>query len=679
MDVAQALPIGAGIASFVVAAALAAWISRQPPGTAQMLEISNAVRVGASAFLRREMKIIVPVAVGLAVVIGAFLQPSNGIAFAVGAALSAVAGLISLKITVKAAVRAANLSGDGLGRTFAMAFRGGATVGLAVPAMALLAITGLYMVYEDPIVIAGVGIGASLIALFIRIGGGIFTKAADMGADLVGKVEANIPEDDPRNPATIADNVGDNVGDAAGMGSDVYESYIVTILASLLIAALIASPSLFLFPILVGASGMIASIVGVAIVGSKGVTDVMRPLNRSFYVSAGIAIALNYAFATAFIGDGQAVLGLFGCTVIGVALVPVIQRITDRYTSYKYRPVRDIAESAKWGYASLTLTGIIKGLNSTGPFMIALVVAIVASYAVSSSAAPEGADPVLYGIFGTSLTAMAMLSLAGIVLSIDAFGPIADNAGGIVEMTGMGEENRRVTDEIDAVGNTTKAVTKGFAIASAALAALAMIQAFQFEAAHVFEGVLDLDYGLTNPAVIIGLLVGGLVPFIITGQLIDGVSRAAGRMVDEVRRQFRENAGILTGKSKPDYARCVDIATAASIRELWKPALVAIISPIILGVVLGPTAVAGLLMGSVVTGIFLAYHLANTGGAWDNAKKLVEMRGEKGSEVHKVAVVGDIIGDPYKDTAGPALNTVIKLLNTIAIVFVSAFVAVLVL
>ena len=679
MDVAQALPMGAGIASFVVAAALAAWISRQPPGTAQMLEISNAVRVGASAFLRREMKIIVPVAVGLAVVIGAFLQPSNGIAFAVGAALSAVAGLISLKITVKAAVRAANLSGDGLGRTFAMAFRGGATVGLAVPAMALLAITGLYMVYEDPIVIAGVGIGASLIALFIRIGGGIFTKAADMGADLVGKVEANIPEDDPRNPATIADNVGDNVGDAAGMGSDVYESYIVTILASLLIAALIASPSLFLFPILVGASGMIASIVGVAIVGSKGVTDVMRPLNRSFYVSAGIAIALNYAFATAFIGDGQAVLGLFGCTVIGVALVPVIQRITDRYTSYKYRPVRDIAESAKWGYASLTLTGIIKGLNSTGPFMIALVVAIVASYAVSSSAAPEGADPVLYGIFGTSLTAMAMLSLAGIVLSIDAFGPIADNAGGIVEMTGMGEENRRVTDEIDAVGNTTKAVTKGFAIASAALAALAMIQAFQFEAAHVFEGVLDLDYGLTNPAVIIGLLVGGLIPFIITGQLIDGVSRAAGRMVDEVRRQFRENAGILTGKSKPDYARCVDIATAASIRELWKPALVAIISPIILGVVLGPTAVAGLLMGSVVTGIFLAYHLANTGGAWDNAKKLVEMRGEKGSEVHKVAVVGDIIGDPYKDTAGPALNTVIKLLNTIAIVFVSAFVAVLVL
>ena len=674
----ELLPIGAGIASILVAVGLAAWISKQNPGTAEMMEISEAVRVGAAAFLRREMKVIIPVAIGLAVVIGAFLNYTNGIAFAVGAALSAVAGLISLKITVKAAVRAANLSGEGLGKTFAMAFRGGATVGLTIPAMALLAIAGLYMAFPDPITIAGVGIGASLIALFIRIGGGIFTKAADMGADLVGKVEANIPEDDPRNPATIADNVGDNVGDAAGMGSDVYESYIVTILASLLIAALIGAPDLFLYPILVGASGMIASIIGVVIVRGSGVTDVMKPLNRSFYVSAGIAIALNYVFITQFI-SGSAGLALFGATVIGVLLVPVIQKITDRYTSYKFGPVNEIADSAKWGYASLTLMGIIKGLQSTGPFMIALVTAIIISFAVSASAAPEGADPVLYGIFGTSLTAMAMLSLAGIVLSIDAFGPIADNAGGIVEMTGMGEDNRKVTDEIDAVGNTTKAVTKGFAIASAALAALAMIQAFQFEAAHVFEGVLSLDYSLTNPAVVIGLIVGGLIPFIITGQLINGVSRAAGKMVDEVRRQFKESPGILTGETKPDYARCVDIATVASIRELWKSAIIAIISPIILGVLMGPTAVAGLLMGSVVTGIFLAYHLANTGGAWDNAKKLVEMRGGKGSEQHKVAVVGDIIGDPYKDTAGPALNTVIKLLNTVAIVFVSAFVAVIVL
>lgn len=677
MDIQQILPIGAGIASFIVALGIVTWITKQPSGTKEMMEISNAVKVGAAAFLRREMKIIIPIAVALSVIIGYFIGFSNGLAFAVGATLSAVAGLISLKITVKAAVRAAHLSGSGLGKTFAMAFRGGATVGLAVPAMALLAITGLYMLYPNPITIAGVGIGASLIALFIRIGGGIFTKAADMGADLVGKVEANIPEDDPRNPATIADNVGDNVGDAAGMGSDVYESYIVTILASLLIAALIGAPEIFMYPILIGTSGMIASIIGIVIVRSKNITDVMKPLNVSFYVSATIAIILNFVFTYYFLGQTTIAYALFGTTVIGVILVPIIQKITDRYTNYKYKPVQDIVESAKWGYASLTLMGIIKGMQSTGPFMIALIIAIIVSFSIASNAAPEGTDPILYGIFGTSLTAMAMLSLAGIVLSIDAFGPIADNAGGIVEMTGMGEANRKVTDEIDAVGNTTKAVTKGFAIASAGLAALAMIQAFQFEASHIFAGILDLNYSLTNVTVIVGLLVGGLIPFIITGQLINGVSRAAGKMVDEVRRQFKSDSGILAGTSKPDYAKCVDIATAASIKELWKPAIIAIVSPIILGILLGPTAVAGLLMGAVVTGLPLAYHLANTGGAWDNAKKLVEMQGNKGTELHKVAVVGDIIGDPYKDTAGPALNTVIKLLNTIAIVFVSAFVALL--
>ena len=674
MEIHELLPIGAAIASFAMAAGFAAWVSKQNPGTKEMMEISDAVRVGAGAFLRREMKIIIPIAIGLAVIIGYFIGFSNGIAFAVGATLSALAGLISLKITVKAAVRAANLTSSGLGKTFALAFRGGATVGLVVPAMALLAITLLYFVYPDPITIAGVGIGASLIALFIRIGGGIFTKAADMGADLVGKVEANIPEDDPRNPATIADNVGDNVGDAAGMGSDVYESYIITMLASLLIAALIASPETLMYPLLIGASGTIASIIGAITVGSKNITDVMKPLSRSFYISAAIAISLNFVFAYHFLGQTTTAYALFGSTVIGVILVPVIQKITDHYTNYKYKPVQEIADSAKWGYASLTLMGIIKGMQSTGPFMIALVVAIVISFAISSAAAPDPSQALLYGIFGTSLTAMAMLSLAGIVLSIDAFGPIADNAGGIVEMTGMGEENRKVTDQIDAVGNTTKAVTKGFAIASAGLAALAMIQAFQFEANKVFNTVLD--YSLTNPAVTVGLLVGGLLPFVITGQLISGVSRAASKMVDEVRRQFKSDPGILEGKSKPDYVKCVDIATVASLKELWKSASIAIAAPIVLGILLGPTAVAGLLMGAVVSGIFLAFHLANTGGAWDNAKKLVEMKGEKGTEVHKVTVVGDIIGDPYKDTAAPALNTVIKLLNTVAIVFVSAFIAV---
>ncbi len=674
MEVYQFLPIGAGIASFIIAGGFAAWVIKQKAGTKEMLEISEAVREGASAFITREMKIIIPIAIGLSVIIGYFIGFSNGIAFAVGAALSAISGIISLKITVKAAVRTANATGSGLGKTFVLAFRGGAAVGLAIPAMALLAMTGLYFLFPDPITIAGVGIGASLIALFIRVGGGIYTKAADMAADLVGKVEENIPEDDPRNPATIADNVGDNVGDAAGMGSDVYESYIVTMLASLLIAALLGPLEIILYPILVGTAGMFASIIGAVTVGSKNITDVMRPLNKSFFVAAGIAIVLNFVFMYYFLGQETIAYALFGSTVIGVMLVPIIQRITDRYTNYKYKPVQEIHDAAKWGYASLTLMGIVKGMQSTGPFMIALVIAIIVSFAISSSAAPDPSQSLLYGIFGTSLTAMAMLSLAGIVLSIDAFGPIADNAGGIVEMTKMGEENRRVTDEIDAVGNTTKAITKGFAIASAGLAALAMIQAFQFEAAEYFNQVFD--YSLTNPGVIVGLLVGGMIPFFITGQLINGVTRAASKLVDEVRRQFKSDPGILTGKSKPDYARCVDIATVASLKELWKTASVAIAAPIVLGVLLGPTAVAGLLMGAVVTGIFLAFHLVNTGGAWDNAKKLIEMKGNKGSEEHKVAVVGDIIGDPYKDTAGPALNTVIKLLNTVAIVFVSAFVAI---
>ena len=357
------LPIIAAIASFSVAAVYTGWVAKQKPGTKEMLEISHAVRQGAAAFLKREMKIIVPIAIGLSVIIGFFIGESNGIAFAVGATLSAVAGFISLKVTVKAAVRAANATSSGLGKTFAIAFRGGATVGLAVPAMALVATAILYMIYPNPITIAGVGIGASLIALFIRIGGGIFTKAADMGADLVGKVEANIPEDDPRNPATIADNVGDNVGDAAGMGSDIYESYIVTILASLLIAALIGSPENFAYPILIGASGLIASIIGTATIGTKKITDVMKPLNISFYVTAAIAIVLNFVFTYIILGTSPIAYALFGATVIGVILVPVIQKITDYYTNYKFKPVREISESAKWGYASLTLNGNHKGIT----------------------------------------------------------------------------------------------------------------------------------------------------------------------------------------------------------------------------------------------------------------------------------------------------------------------------
>ncbi|MEM4175902.1 MAG: sodium-translocating pyrophosphatase, partial [Candidatus Nitrosocaldus sp.] len=564
MNLDSMLSIGASVASLGIAGAMAVWVSKQSTGSKSMMEISSAVRTGASAFLRREFITIMPIAIGLAIAISFASGPSNGIAFAVGAALSAIAGLIAMKITVKAAVRTAQATTKGLGYTLVTAFRGGATVGLAIPAMALIGVTLLYLLYGEPIMIAGVGIGASLIALFIRAGGGIFTKAADLGADLVGKIEAGIPEDDPRNPATIADNVGDNVGDAAGMGSDVYESYIVTLLAAMLLGALVAVDPLtgldqymlVVYPIVIGASGLVASIIGALTVTPRKIDDPMKPLSLAFMVSAGIAIALNLIFTQLLMGSSMLAMTLFATSVVGVLLVPIIQRITDYYTNYKYKPVKEIGESTKWGYAANMLAGIISGLRSTMPFMIAIVVTLAISYSITYAVT---GDP-LMGIYGTAIAAMAMLSLAGIVLSIDSFGPISDNAGGIVEMTGMGDENRKITDQIDAIGNTTKAVTKGFAIASAGLAALAMIQAFQHEAANIFVGKV-LDYSLANPNVIIGLLVGGLLPFFISSQLIAGVNRAAMRLVDEVRSQFKNNPGILEGKAKPDYAKCIDIAT----------------------------------------------------------------------------------------------------------------------
>jgi len=673
LGVDAGLPIIAAICSLVLAVIMAVWIGRQNSGTEKMMEISMAVKAGAAAFLRREFKIIIPIAIGLAIAISLASGYSNGIAFAVGASLSGIAGLIAMKITVKAAVRTAQATTKSLGHTLTTAFRGGATVGLSIPAIALIGITGLYLIYPEPITIAGVGIGASLIALFIRAGGGIFTKAADSAADLVGKVEAGLPEDDIRNPATIADNVGDNIGDAAGMGSDIFESYIVTVLASMLLGALIVSEVLsqtkfIIFPLVIGAAGLIGSIIGAMTVTPRKMTDPMKPLTAAFIVASVVAIALNFFFTTYLLGHSALAYGLFAASVMGVILVPVIQRITDYYTSFKYKPVKEIGDATKWGYSANTLAGLVVGMRSTGPFMLAIVITLGISYAITFTIS---GDP-LIGIYGTAIAAMAMLSLAGIVLSIDAFGPITDNAGGIVEMTNMGEENRKITDEIDAVGNTTKAVTKGFAIASAGLAALAMIQAFQHEATNIFVDKVLL-YSLSNPNVIIGLLVGGLLPFLIASQLISGVSRAANKLVDEIRRQFKEDPGILAGTSKPNYAKCIDIATSASIRQLLKPAIITVATPILIGVLLGPTAVAGLLMGAVVTGLFLAYHMANSGGAWDNAKKYIEISGRKKSVEHDIAVVGDLIGDPYKDTAGPALNTVIKLLNTVAIVFIPIF------
>ncbi|MCL7388054.1 MAG: sodium-translocating pyrophosphatase [Thaumarchaeota archaeon] len=670
------LPVSASIVALCAALAFTAWVLKQNPGNEVMRNISSAVKTGALAFIRREYVTILPIAIILAIVIGLASGYTNAIAFAVGAALSAVSGIIAILATVSAAPRAAQATEKGLGSTLSVAYRGGAVAGLTITAAALIAVTALYAIYPSPIAIAGVGVGASLIALFIRIGGGIYTKAADLGADLVGKVEAGIPEDDPRNPAVIADNVGDNIGDAAGMGSDVYESYIVTMLAAMLLGSLIGNVEFVIFPLMIGAAGLLASLIGTLTVTSRKVTSPMRPLTLSFAVAALITVVLNFFISTYMFGWNEMSYAFFVSTLLGAIIVPIIQKITDYYTSYSYKPVQEVAESTKVGHSANILTGVAVGLRSTFPMAIVIVVFIIVSYFLVSTVTGEP----LMGIYSTAIMTATMLSLSGIVLSIDSFGPISDNAGGIVEMSGLGEENRKITDQLDAVGNTTKATTKGFAIASAALAAIALIQAFQHEVwtlASIPGNLLSgktFVYTLTNPALIVGLLIGALLPFYVSSYLLRSVSVVASSIVEEVRRQFREIKGILEGKAKPDYARCIDIATRQSLRQLFTPALIVIVAPIVVGIILGPVAVAGLLTGAVASGLYLAYYMANSGAAWDNAKKYLEALGLKKTPQHAVAVAGDLVGDPYKDTAGPALNTVIKLLNTVSIVFVPIFI-----
>jgi len=673
MSLVNYVALASSLIALATAGGLYSWLRKQPAGNEKMQNVSLAVKEGAMAFLAREYKTITPIAIVLAVVIALATNIQTAIAFVLGGLLSAIAGVVSMITTVGAAPRAAEATNRGIGATLKTAFRGGATAGLVITSMALLGVTILYILFQDPIIVAGAGFGASLVALFIRIGGGIYTKAADLGADLVGKIEAGIPEDDPRNPATIADNVGDNVGDAAGMGADVYESYVVTLLAAMLLGAIVGRSELVILPLLVGGVGLLASIAGVFVVGEKNVSNPMAPLTNSFIITAVVAVVLNLVIITQILEQSIA-YPIFIATLLGVILVPIIQKITDYYTNYNYQPVKEVAEATKIGHSANILLGISTGLKSTLPLAVSLVVAIVLSYYTTYAATRDN----LLGIYATAITTMAMLSLSGIVLSIDSFGPVSDNAGGIVEMTDMGEENRNVTDQLDAVGNTTKATTKGFAIASAALAALAMIQAFQHEAVKFFR-ITELEYSLTNPVVIIGLLIGALIPFYISARLITAVGKTASKIVEEVRRQFREIPGILEGTARPNYGRVVDIATGGAIKELLIPAAIVIITPIIVGVALGPAAVVGVLTGALLSGLYLAYHMANSGAAWDNAKKYLEVIGKKKTPEHAVAVAGDLVGDPYKDTAGPSLNTVIKVLNTVAIVFVSIFLGLLIL
>jgi len=687
------MPLYVALIALIFALIQIALLLRNNPGTKKMQEIANAVKIGASAFLIREYLVILPAGVILtiAIYVAAGLIPALG--FVTGALFSALAGYIGMSITVRSSSRVAQIANKGLGHALSLAFRGGSVMGFAVAGFALLGLSLFVLLFEseiitNPALIAGLGFGASLIAMFMRVGGGIYTKAADLGADLVGKVEVGIPEDDPRNPAVIADNVGDNVGDCAGMGSDVYESYVVIGIASIILAALLLQPqsdfffkdiSLLYFPLIIGALGIIGSIIGSLVVnpvlGNR--MKPMRVLDLAFIISSIIIIILSGILAYTLFPSNIAQSVLIA-SITGVILVVVIEKIVDYFTSYSYNPTKSIAEASRISAATNFLQGFSVGLRSTAPSAVALVAAIIISYLSGYYATNNH----LFAVYNTAIATMAMLSLTAIVMSIDSFGPITDNANGIVEMSGL-EEVRNVTDELDAVGNTVKATTKGFAIASAALSALALFQAFQTEVAIRAQeipryiqayGNSSIQFVLSDPKVIIGLLVGGLLPFFFSSFLISAVGRTAMKVVLEVRRQFKEIPGLLEGKASPDYSRCIGITTQESLKELAAPGLLAILTPIVLGLLLGPLALGGLLIGSVVSGVFLALLMANGGAAWDNAKKFIELGnfGGKGSDAHKVAVMGDTVGDPFKDTAGPSLNSLIKVLNTISIVFLSA-------
>jgi K(+)-stimulated pyrophosphate-energized sodium pump len=697
--------VAGAILALLYAIVLFGFVRRQDAGTPKMKEIASAVRQGADAFLSREYRVIAPFAVVIVILIYIFIDiplGTNGataIGFAVGASLSAIAGYIGMAVTVRTSSRTAQAAKKGLGSALNLAFRGGGVMGMAVVGFGLFGVSIFYLAFEKtitttPIVVAGLGFGASLIAMFMRVSGGIYTKAADVGADIVGKTEVGIPEDDPRNPAVIADNVGDNVGDCAGMGADVYESFVVTAIAAIILAALIGSPAnlanltgsnqLLVLPLLLGAAGIVGSILGGLYIRSSIKKDPLGALNIALIISAVIAIAIDFEFVNVLFGGSKLGYYLLASAVVGVVVVIVIERVADYYTSYKYPPVREIAEASQTSAATNLLAGYTVGLQSTAPSAVVLVVAILASYYLGYVGSGSNA---LMGVYSTAIATMSMLSLTGVVMSIDAFGPITDNANGIVEMAGLEESVRDVTDELDAVGNTTKATTKAFAVMSAALAAISIFEAFQSEvnrqiASHNLYAKYGLAQGatltfvLTDPLVIVGLFIGGVLPFFFSSFLIGAVQRAAFKMVNEVRRQFKEIPGIMEGTAKPDYARAVDISTTAALRELAAPALVAVLSPIVVGFILGPLALGGLLIGSVVSGVFLAFLMTNGGAAWDNAKKYIETGeyGGKKSPAHTAAVMGDTVGDPFKDTAGPAINSLIKVLNTISIVFVSAIV-----